>query len=127
MLDAIIDDRQHPGMESERSCHQPVDARMLSGRVSSKARNIFRPVAARRQEVGKHNDLSGTSSDTTIEGLSNRRFRKFHMRWLDNRKLRLRGKSSSRFVQHLIAFTTTRSMINNDDANNREHEDLERF
>jgi hypothetical protein len=101
-----------------------VDLGMLFRRGGGKARNVFGPVATRRQKIRKHNNLRRATSHTTIEGLRNRGFGEFHMSRLDNRKLRLRGKASCRFVQHLVAFTTPRSMIDNNNANNCGHSDL---
>ena len=127
MQNPVIDHSQHTGMKSKRCCHKPFDSWMFFCSGSRKTRNVFGPVATRGKKIRKDDNLCRAASDAAIKGLRNGRVGKLHMSRLNNGELRLRGKASGCFMQHLIAFTTPRTMINNNDANNREHEDLERF
>jgi hypothetical protein len=124
VLNPVVDHSQHSGVKTEGCSNEPFNLWMLFRSSGGKPRNVFGPVATGREKVRKHDNLSRTTLNTAIERLRNRGFGEFHMSRLDNRKLRLRGKASGRFVQHLIAFTTTRSMIDNNNANDCGHSGL---
>ncbi len=120
VVDAVVDNVEHSGVQANGSRYEPADVRVISGSSFDQGRDIFSPVTARGKEVREHDDFRRAASDALRKGLSDCGLGEFHVGGFDNRILRLGGKTIGGSVKHLIALTATRAVIDNDDTSDTE-------
>lgn len=116
VVNAVVDDVEHSRMQTKRGRDEPADIGVIFCSGFHKGRDVFGPVAAGRQEVWEDNNLRRALFYAGCKRLSNRGFSKFHVRGFDDRVLRLRSETFGGGVEHCIALTTTRTMVDDNDA-----------
>ena len=113
MLDPLAHHVGHEWMQPERSRDKIANPGMLARGCRGEMRNIFAPMASRKQKIRENDDRLSTAGHAPRKGGVDRRLGQLHVRRLDDRKAGGRCELSDYIQQQLVAFAPTRPMIDN--------------